>query len=340
MRGRRPRRAEHRLEVASLRRQAETVVENSAPEQVRAAARAVLLLCDDIAARRRRQAMRNTSGGDGGRARDGRRWSGVHRTRGARGHPRRRGRGSTPQGPRSLSARRRCPRSRSASKGTRATSQRRRGGWTVSQSRRTWLPQTAASSTALGASRTASTPFGVAQRPLRRVARLVDVHDRRSPPVISVTKAPHRPSGREVHAARRDQARRPATGERHACGARRPRSVRDPVPVGAYADCRAHRRDAAERDGQPAEGGGYRAAPAAEPRAAVVSADAWAHPGLRAGVLALLAQRRSDAVELDIKDELGIVGWRSESGSRRIGAERDTYDLGAAVKLLHERGAR
>ena len=41
MRAGRPRRAEHRLEVASLRRQAETVVENSAPEQVRAAARAV-----------------------------------------------------------------------------------------------------------------------------------------------------------------------------------------------------------------------------------------------------------------------------------------------------------
>ena len=54
MRAGRPRRAEHRLEVASLRRQAETVVENGAPEQVRAAARAVLLLCDDIAARRRR----------------------------------------------------------------------------------------------------------------------------------------------------------------------------------------------------------------------------------------------------------------------------------------------
>ena len=64
-------------------------------------------------------------------ARDGRRWSGVHRTRGARGHPRRERAGSTPQGPRSLSARRRCPRSRSASKGTRATSQRRRGGWTA-----------------------------------------------------------------------------------------------------------------------------------------------------------------------------------------------------------------
>ena len=45
-------------------------------------------------------------------------------------------------------------------------------------------------------------------------------------------------------------------------------------------------------------------------RAVHVSADAWAHPGLRAGVLSLLSQRRINAVELDIKDELGIVGWR------------------------------
>ena len=77
-------------------------------------------------------------------------------------------------------------------------------------------------------------------------------------------------------------------------------------------------------------------------RAVHVSADAWAHPGLRAGVLRLARARSGiNAVELDIKDELGIVGWRSGVRlARRIGAERDTYDLGAAVKLLHERGAR
>ncbi len=76
-------------------------------------------------------------------------------------------------------------------------------------------------------------------------------------------------------------------------------------------------------------------------RAVHVSADAWAHPGLRAGVLDLLSERRINAVELDIKDELGIVGWRSGVPvAEKIGAERGTYDLADAVKLLHARGAR
>ena len=72
-----------------------------------------------------------------------------------------------------------------------------------------------------------------------------------------------------------------------------------------------------------------------------MSADAWAHDGLRADVLKLLREKRINTVELDLKDELGIVGWRSGVPlARRIGAERNTYDLGAAVKLLHARGAR
>ena len=76
-------------------------------------------------------------------------------------------------------------------------------------------------------------------------------------------------------------------------------------------------------------------------RAVHVSADAWAHDGLRADVLKLLREKRINTVELDLKDELGIVGWRSGVPlARRIGAERNTYDLGAAVKLLHARGAR
>ncbi len=76
-------------------------------------------------------------------------------------------------------------------------------------------------------------------------------------------------------------------------------------------------------------------------RAVHVSADAWAHDGLRGEVLRLLDEKRINTVELDLKDELGIVGWRSGVPlARRIGAERATYDLGAAVKMLHARGAR
>ena len=76
-------------------------------------------------------------------------------------------------------------------------------------------------------------------------------------------------------------------------------------------------------------------------RAVHVSADAWAHDGLRGEVLRLLDEKRINTVELDLKDELGIVGWRSGVPlARRIGAERQAYDLGAAVKMLHARGAR
>jgi hypothetical protein len=76
-------------------------------------------------------------------------------------------------------------------------------------------------------------------------------------------------------------------------------------------------------------------------RAVHVSADAWAYDGLRADVLRLLSEKRINTVELDLKDESGIVGWRSGVPlASKIGAERDTYDLGAAVKMLHARGAR
>ena len=59
--------------------------------------------------------------------------------------------------------------------------------------------------------------------------------------------------------------------------------------------------------------------PANPVRAVHVSADAWADDGLREGVLGLLAQHRINAVELDLKDESGEIGWdpasRSPGGS-------------------------
>ncbi len=81
--------------------------------------------------------------------------------------------------------------------------------------------------------------------------------------------------------------------------------------------------------------------PANPVRAVHVSADAWADDGLREGVLGLLAQHRINAVELDLKDELGEIGW--ETGvplAQRISAEQGLFDLRSAVALLHARGAR
>ena len=72
-----------------------------------------------------------------------------------------------------------------------------------------------------------------------------------------------------------------------------------------------------------------------------VSAAAWASEPHRAHVLDLLERGLIDTVELDLKDESGIIGWDSELEiAERIGAIRAEFDLAEAVSLLEERGAR
>src|SRR5579875_1601220 len=79
--------------------------------------------------------------------------------------------------------------------------------------------------------------------------------------------------------------------------------------------------------------------PPAPIRGVHVSADAWRDPALRRGILALIAAHRVNAVELDLKDESGIVGWNPDVPlARRIGAARPIYDLPAAVRRLHRLG--
>jgi hypothetical protein len=81
--------------------------------------------------------------------------------------------------------------------------------------------------------------------------------------------------------------------------------------------------------------------PASPVRAVHVTADAWANDDLRAGVLRLVDDKRINAVELDLKDESGVVGWDAPVPlGREIGAVRPIFDLAAAVKLLHDKGAR
>jgi peptidoglycan/xylan/chitin deacetylase (PgdA/CDA1 family) len=74
-------------------------------------------------------------------------------------------------------------------------------------------------------------------------------------------------------------------------------------------------------------------------RAVHASADGWANSTLRNGILQLIDQGRINAVELDLKDESGVIGWQAP-GLNRYGAVRDIYDLGAAVKQLHAKGVR
>ena len=76
-------------------------------------------------------------------------------------------------------------------------------------------------------------------------------------------------------------------------------------------------------------------------RAVHVSAAGWADTELRAGVLALIEERRIDTVQLDLKDESGAIGYLSEVPmAKRIGAVRAQFDLAEAVRMLESRGVR
>ena len=70
-----------------------------------------------------------------------------------------------------------------------------------------------------------------------------------------------------------------------------------------------------------------------------VSADAWASDQLRGEILSLIEQGKINAVQLDLKDESGVIGWDAAVPlARKAGAVRDTFDLEAAVEQLHAKG--
>ena len=76
-------------------------------------------------------------------------------------------------------------------------------------------------------------------------------------------------------------------------------------------------------------------------RAVHMSADAWASSQLRNGVLQMIDEGKINAVELDLKDESGIVGWPAPNGIiHRYGGVQDTYNLASAIKTLHAKGVR
>ena len=76
-------------------------------------------------------------------------------------------------------------------------------------------------------------------------------------------------------------------------------------------------------------------------RAVHVSAAAWADDRLRAGIEDLIDRGLIDTVELDLKDESGIVGYDSElDKAHEIGAVTNDYDLSETVDHLEGRGIR
>jgi hypothetical protein len=72
-----------------------------------------------------------------------------------------------------------------------------------------------------------------------------------------------------------------------------------------------------------------------------VTAIGWADSTLRRGILALIRQRRINTVELDLKDEGGVIGFGANIPyAKRIGSSQHIYDLPAAVAKLHKLGVR
>jgi hypothetical protein len=81
--------------------------------------------------------------------------------------------------------------------------------------------------------------------------------------------------------------------------------------------------------------------PAHPVRAVHVTFNGWADPTLRRGVVALIAQGRINAVELDLKDESGTVGWDAPVPlAHQIGAVKQIVDLPEAIEFLHAKGVR
>jgi hypothetical protein len=76
-------------------------------------------------------------------------------------------------------------------------------------------------------------------------------------------------------------------------------------------------------------------------RAVHMTAISWALPSFRTPILELLRQGKLTAIELDLKDEGGTIGWDSRNRlGRRIGAVEPRYSLRKAVKQIHAMGGR
>lgn len=72
-----------------------------------------------------------------------------------------------------------------------------------------------------------------------------------------------------------------------------------------------------------------------------VRSEDWANPDIRNQIYGLIDAGKIDAVQLDIKDENGIIGYESTvQMARDIGATRPHYELKAALDDLHGRGVR
>lgn len=76
-------------------------------------------------------------------------------------------------------------------------------------------------------------------------------------------------------------------------------------------------------------------------RAVHVTAAAWSEPALRGRIVQMLDEKRIDTVQLDLKDEEGIVGFDTDvAHARQIGAVIEYYDLDEAIATVEAHGGR
>jgi hypothetical protein len=81
--------------------------------------------------------------------------------------------------------------------------------------------------------------------------------------------------------------------------------------------------------------------PIAPIRGVHMTAISWATPSLRGPVLAMLKSGEINAIELDLKDESGIVGYDSHLPfAKEIGAVQPEYQLEKTVAEIHRFGGR
>jgi hypothetical protein len=81
--------------------------------------------------------------------------------------------------------------------------------------------------------------------------------------------------------------------------------------------------------------------PLAPTRAVHMTAISWAVPSLRDPVLAMLRSGQINTIELDLKDESGVVGYDSKVPiAHAIGSVQPSYKLKEAVKAIHDLGGR
>lgn len=76
-------------------------------------------------------------------------------------------------------------------------------------------------------------------------------------------------------------------------------------------------------------------------RAVHVSGYAWATPSFRAALMKMIDQRLINTIQLDLKDESGVISYRSKIPlAQKIRSSHAIYDLKDALRILHKKKVR